>query len=68
VNERQKRRLFEITSTSASMVAPVVVKPETTSNTASIIEGISPESTKGNAPNKDIRVQERETITKPSRA
>ena len=50
------------------MLAPVVEKPETVSNNASIYEGIAPESQKGNAPNKLITIQLKATITNPSLA
>ena len=55
-------------STSVRMLAPVVVKPDTVSNKASTNLGISPESTKGSAPNTDSKIQESPTMKKPSRA
>ena len=55
-------------SISASIVAPVVVNPETTSNIASISDGISPENTKGSAPKNESKIHESDTIKKPSRA
>ena len=61
-------RLMGILSTSGSSVEPVVVKPDTVSNSASIKLGISPLITKGSAPNTDISIHAKATITKPSRA
>ena len=50
------------------MLAPVVVKPEAVSKTASTYRGICPDMAKGNAPNRDMSTQLNPTITKPSRA
>ncbi len=50
------------------MLAPVVVNPETVSNSASIKWGISRLMKKGSAPNTDMTIQTRATITNPSRA
>ena len=50
------------------MLAPVVVKPETVSKKASTKFGMSPERTKGNAPNADISTHARATTAKPSLA
>ena len=55
-------------STSGRIDAPVVVKPETISNTASRYEGIVPESVNGTAPTSDSTIQHSATVTKPSLA
>ena len=55
-------------STAVNMVEPVVVKPETVSKKASIKLGMSPESTKGSAPKRDIKIHARDTTARPSRA
>ena len=55
-------------STSSSILAPVVVNPDTVSNKASTIFGISPVSTKGIAPTTLSTIHESATITKPSLA
>ena len=55
-------------SISVSMVAPVVVKPETVSNQQSVKLGIEPLIQNGSAPKKDIAIHARATITKPSLA
>ena len=68
VKLRQKSREWERTPTSLRIVAPVVVNPELTSKKASIIFGICPEKTKGRAPKKDQRIQQRATIKTPSLA
>jgi len=68
VKLRQKRREWLRTPTSSNIVAPVVVKPELTSKKASIMLGICPEKTKGRAPKKDQRIQQRATIRTPSLA
>ena len=50
-------------STSSRMLAPVVVKPDTVSNRASMYVGISPEITNGSAPNELSTIQLSATIT-----
>ena len=66
VKERQNKMPLCRCSISVRIVAPVVVKPDTVSNSASIYEGIAPEITNGNAPNKLSTIQLSATITKPS--
>ncbi|MPM72681.1 hypothetical protein SDC9_119657 [bioreactor metagenome] len=68
VKLRQKRLHLESTSTSLSTLAPVVVKPDMVSNSASIKLGISPFKTNGIAPTILITIQLNATVTKPSRA
>ena len=58
---------FGSASTSVKMDAPVVVKPETVSKSASINEGIAPDRKNGSAPKTDSAIQLNATITKPSR-
>ena len=58
----------DMASTSLSIDAPVVVKPDTISNNASTNEGISPDSQKGRQPNRLITIQLSPTHTSPSRA
>ena len=53
-------------STSLRILAPVVVKPDTVSKNASVKCGISPEITKGSAPNTDSKIQDTPTINRPS--
>ena len=55
-------------STSFRMLAPVVVKPDTTSKNASTKDGIVPLKTKGRQPIRLNAAQESATITKPSLA
>ena len=50
------------------MLAPVVVKPEAVSKTASTYRGMPPERVKGMAPKRDMSTQLSPTITNPSRA
>ena len=66
VSERQKSSPWVITSKSGIIVAPVVVKPETVSKKASKKFGISRLITNGNAPINEAKIQESETIKKPS--
>ena len=66
VKLRQNSVQCESTSTSGTTLAPVVVKPETVSNSASVKRGISPEKTKGRAPKILSTIQQRATVTKPS--
>ena len=62
----QNRRDLGHDSTSARILAPVVVNPDAVSKTASTIWGIYPEIRNGSAP-KRLRInQESATITKPS--
>ena len=55
-------------STLFKILAPVVVKPEMVSKTASAREGISPLIQNGNAPKKLSSTQLSATVTKPSLA
>ena len=55
-------------STSERILAPVVVKPEAVSNTASIMEGMHPEIRKGSAPKILSTNQARATVINPSLA
>ena len=48
------------------MLEPVVVKPETVSNSASTGWGMAPLKTKGTAPMILIMIQEAATVTEPS--
>ena len=57
---------FGSDSTSVKMLAPVVVKPETVSNKASINEPVASENIKGSAPKRLSVIQLSATITKPS--
>ena len=68
VKLRQNRQLRRRGSTAVRMVEPVVVKPETVSKKASIKLGMSPESTKGSAPKRDMKTHARATTASPSRA
>ena len=54
------------TSTSFKILAPVVVKPDTVSNMASTMLGITPENTNGSAPIRLMTIQLRATVTQPS--
>ena len=66
VRLRHKSRLGGSASTSVSMLAPVVVKPDMTSNRASVKLGVKPDSQSGSAPTRLIAIQPRETAAKPS--
>ena len=66
MNALQKRQDLDIASTSLSIVAPVVVKPDTVSKRASVYLGISPDMTKGRAPIADIVIHDAATLTNPS--
>ena len=55
-------------SMSVIIVAPVVVRPEAVSNSASMKLGISPLITNGSAPIALSSIQPMPTMTKPSRA
>ena len=68
VKLRHMSRLMGSDSTSDSAVEPVVVKPDTVSNSASMNFGIAPSMTKGSAPNTDSKIHASATMTKPSRA
>lgn len=48
------------------IVAPVVVKPDTVSKNASVIDGIAPDRIKGNDPIKEKLIQLKATERKPS--
>ena len=63
---RQYIMPFGRLSTSGKMDAPVVVKPETISNKASINLGMAPESTKGRLPARERTIQLSATQTIPS--
>ena len=66
VRLRQKRIPLSKTSTSAITEAPVVVKPETLSNKASVKVGVEPLITKGSAPKRAKTIQQSPTQAKPS--
>ncbi len=66
VSERHISDVCDIASTFVRMLAPVVVKPEAVSNTASVKEGISPVSMKGMQPAILSTSQERAVATQPS--
>ena len=66
VKLRQNRETWLSASTSLRMLAPVVVKPETTSNMASVNRGISPVNTKGRQPTALMMIQHRAVLTQPS--
>ena len=63
---RHSRRPRLMASTFVRMDAPVVVKPDTISNTASTYEGICPLNTKGKQPSMERTIQASEVATKPS--
>ena len=65
---RQNRLQCLSSSTFGRMLEPVVVKPETISNTASRYDGISPQSVNGSAPASDSTIHPSATATRPSRA
>ena len=62
------RVALDMSSTWGIILDPVVVKPDTISNIASIIWGISPLITKGIQPKKLRTIQPKATVTKPSLA
>ena len=62
------RVAWDISSTLGIILEPVVVKPDTISNMASMIWGISPLMTKGMHPKKLNTIHPRETVTNPSLA
>ena len=68
VNDLQKSRQWGSASTSDRIDAPVVVKPDAVSKTASNIFGIDPDRRKGSAPKILYRNQTMAQITEPSRA
>ena len=68
VKLRQNSMQRDSASTSVRMLEPVVVKPDTVSNMASMKCGISPLMTKGRAPVTLSRIQLSATTAKPSRA
>ena len=51
---------------SVRMVAPVVVYPDTLSNQALMRVNSPPQSTYGNMPNMNERIQDRKIVRKPS--
>ena len=67
VKLRQKISDFGSASTSLKIDAPVVVKPETVSKSASSKFGIAPVRKKGNEPKKLKTIQARPTEIRPSR-
>ena len=66
VKERQKRIDFGIDSISVRIEAPVVLKPEQDSNTASARSGIDPEIINGAAPAREHTSHVRDTTKNPS--
>ena len=66
VKLRQISEQWLSASTSERMLAPVVVKPETVSNSASTKLGISPVIRKGRQPNRLMTIQPSAVVTKPS--
>ena len=62
----QNRPELLMASTSVRILAPVVVKPDIVSNSASIYDGMSPVSTNGTAPAALRTIQLSATLTKPS--
>ena len=68
VKLRQNSRHFGRSSTARRMLAPVVVKPDIVSNTASTKDGISPVSINGRQPNILITIQPIAVQIKPSLA
>ena len=67
VKLRQNSEACERLSTSVRIEAPVVVKPEADSNSASIKTGISRVNQSGSAPKRLSTIHESATITNPSR-
>ena len=67
VKLRQNSMQYESASTSVRMLAPVVVNPDTVSNSASVNEGISPLSVNGRQPMTLITSQLSAVVTHPSR-
>ena len=65
---RQYRMPRDRLSTSGRILEPVVVKPDTISNSASINDGIPPEIQNGRQPRIDITIQVSPVSTRPSRA
>ena len=59
-------KIAVVTGASGKTLAPVVVKPEMTSNSASSKSGISPLRKNGSAPKKLRTIQLMDTATKPS--
>ena len=66
VKLRQKRIECGNISTFVRMLAPVVVKPDAVSNSASQKCGIVPDSRNGSAPNTDSSIHDSPTTTRPS--
>ena len=64
----QNRPVWLSASTSVSMLDPVVVKPDTVSNSASVKLGMSPVITSGIAPRILRTIQLSPTTTSPSLA
>ena len=67
VKLRQNKMPLGRLSTSGRMLAPVVVKPDTVSNSASTGLGMQPVSTKGAAPTTEMTIQLSAVAVKPSR-
>ena len=66
VKLRHRSEQCESASTSESMLAPVVVKPDIVSKSASVKDGISPVMQKGMHPTKLNRIHAREVLIQPS--
>ena len=66
VRLRQNRMPRGRDSTSVSMLASVVVKPDMVSKKASVYDGMAPENTKGKAPKAASDSHENVTTAKPS--
>ena len=65
VRLRQNRMPRGRDSTSVSMLAPVVVKPDMVSKKASVKEGMAPEMRKGRQPNSEREIQAKVTMANP---
>ena len=65
-NDRQNSIDFGRISTFGTIEAPVVVRPLTISNKASVKEGISPLMTNGSAPTSELATQQTATAINPS--
>ena len=66
VKLRQKSIPRPSDSISVSMLAPVVVKPDTVSKKASTKDGMHPSMTNGRAPISDMMIHDSPTVTNPS--
>ena len=65
-NDRQNSIDFGRISTFGTIEAPVVVRPLTMSNKASVKEGIAPLMTNGTAPTSELATQQTATVINPS--